>query len=210
MKTKIKHILYNAGLFHSLHLILQLPKILNWIKNGCTGPAPPPIKRMVITSYLRRYGIRRFVETGTYLGDTLAYISQFEGIYATSIELQNAYFCEAENRFAKHKNINLLRGDSGKILPKIVLEIKEPTLFWLDGHYSGGNTGKGNLNTPVSAELDSILNSPIKGHVVLIDDARCFNGTHDYPHIDQLIESVRCKNTYHLEVSIDIIRLTPT
>ena len=86
---------------------------------------------------------------------------------------------------------------------------KRPVLFWLDGHYSGGDTAKGELDTPVSVELDSILESPVKGHVILIDDARCFDATHDCPHLDILLETVRRKNTYHIEVSADIIRLTP-
>ena len=71
------------------------------------------------------------------------------------------------------------------------------------------DTGKGELHTPVSAELEAIMDSPVKGHVILIDDARCFDGTQDYPHLDRLLETARRKNTYHIEVSTDIIRLTP-
>jgi hypothetical protein len=55
-----------------------------------------------------------------------------------------------------------------------VRQLQEPALFWLDGHYSGVDTGKDELDTPVSAELEAILGSPVKGHVILIDDARCF------------------------------------
>lgn len=176
---------------------------------GCTGIAPPPVKRMVLSAYRERYGLTQFIETGTHLGDTLAYIAQQASVHATSIELDDAYYRAAKQRFVAYSNVTVLQGDSGKVLPEQVRQLPAPALFWLDGHYSGGDTGKGELDTPVSAELEAILDSPVKGHVILIDDARCFNGTLGYPHLDQMLEIVRHKNTYHIEVSADIIRLTP-
>jgi hypothetical protein len=163
---------------------------------------------MVLSAYRKRYGLTQFVETGTHLGDTLAYIAQ-RVVHATSIELDEAYYRAAKQRFVRYPNITLLQGDSAKLLPELVRQLRTPALFWLDGHYSGGDTAKGELDTPVSAELEAILDSPVKGHVILIDDARCFDGTHDYPHLDQLLKTVRRKNVYHVEVSTDIIRLTP-
>ena len=41
-------------------------------------------------------------------------------------------------------------------VPELVRQLDGPALFWLDGHYSGGDTAKGELDTPVSAELESI------------------------------------------------------
>jgi len=58
--------------------------------------------------------------------------------------------------------------------------LPEPALFWLDGHYSGGNTGKGEKETPIMEEIETILSSPLP-HVVLVDDARCFGTEKDYP-----------------------------
>jgi hypothetical protein len=57
--------------------------------------------------------------------------------------------------------------------------------------------------------MDALLYSPMKGHVILIEDARCFDGTQDYLYLDRLLEMVRRKNTYHIEVWTDIIFLTP-
>jgi len=56
----------------------------------------------------------------------------------------------------------------------------------LDGHYSGGITAKGILETPVKAELSHIFSDRIPDHVALIDDARIFTGYGDYPSIEQL------------------------
>jgi len=209
MKTVIKHKLSRLGLLPMLDLIRRLPGVKGWIQSGCTGIAPPPVKRMVLSAYLKRYDLNQFIETGTHLGDTLAYIAQQKGVRATSIELDEAYFRAAQRRFARYENVTVLQGDSGKLLPELVRQLETPALFWLDGHYSGGDTGKGDFDTPVSVELEAILNSLVKGHVILIDDARCFDGTRDYPHLDRLLERVRRKETYNIEVSTDIIRLTP-
>lgn len=209
MKNTIKYTLFRLGVFPLLDLIRRLPAIVRWLKAGCVGCAPAPIKRRVISAYCKRYGLLEFIETGTYLGDTLAYIAQKKNMHATSIELDENYYRAAQHRFVKYPNVTLLHGDSGKLLPELVSQLQTPALFWLDGHYSGGDTGKGELETPISAELEAILASPEKGHVILIDDARCFNGANSYPHIEDLLKSVRLASAYELELSTDIIRLTP-
>jgi len=44
---------------------------------------------------------------------------------------------------------------------------------------------------------------------VLIDDARYFDGTNDYPHLDDLLHVIREDGSYSAEVSADIVRLVP-
>lgn len=105
--------------------------------------------------------------------------------------------------------MEILYDDSGKLMPTIVTGLSSPALFWLDGHYSGGVTARGDMETPVSAELQAILASPIAGHVILIDDVRCFDGSHDYPHLDEFMAVIRADGRYYAEVSADILRLTP-
>lgn len=175
MKKFIKHKLSRLGLLPLLELIRRLPEIARWIQAGCTGIAPPSVKRLVIEAYRRQYSLAQFIETGTHVGDTLAFIAQKKGIHATSIELDETYYRAAKQRFVGYQNVTLLHGDGGKLQP----------------------------------ELDAILVSLVKGHAILIDDARCFDGTYSHPHLDQLLETVRRNNTYHIEVSTDIIRLTP-
>jgi len=176
--------------------------------SGCSGAAPHPIKMMIVRSYLTKYSLQLFVETGTYLGDMLDYVSK-SGANCTSIELSQDLYEAAGRRFGRHKNITLIQGDSGKKLPKLIAEIKEPTLFWLDGHYSSGITASAAADTPVSVELNVILSHPVKQHVILIDDVRCFCGENGYPHLEELLLAVRADGYYRAEVSVDIIRLTP-
>jgi hypothetical protein len=208
-KTEIKWWLASAGLWHPIDFVRRLPEVLRWVKRGCRGAAPGPIKRMIVRSYLRSHSLDTFVETGTYLGDTLAYIAR-SGARCASIELSDDLHAAATRRFADYENVRLLHGDAGEALPRLLVDIDSPTLFWLDGHYSAGNTATAQLQTPVSAELDSILSHSIKQHVILIDDARCFDGTDDYPRLDAVLAFVRQNGRYQAEVSADIIRLVPT
>lgn len=209
MKQLLKRKLFQIGLWPALDLTRRLPEIRSYLNEGLTGPAPPPVKRKVLSSYLRKYNLRRFVETGTHLGDTLACIAQDPNIQCTSIELAEAYFSKAQARFSSNDNVQVLHGDSGVLLPALVKELDEPSMFWLDGHWSGGETGRADQDTPISTELDAVLESPVKDHVILIDDARCLDGTNGYPHLDELLRTVREQSSYACEVSADIIRLTP-
>lgn len=209
MKIAIKHHLSKIGIWPHLDLVRNLPQIARWMQMGCTGVAPPPVKRMILSSYLRRFDLHLFIETGTHLGDTLAYIAHHEDVKSTSIELDDSYYQLAMQRFASYANVSLFKGDSGTVLPELVRNLSAPALFWLDGHYSGGDTARGAFDTPVSAELQAILDSPIKSHVILIDDARCFDNSNSYPHLDAMLNMVRVNGFYHIEVSADIIRLTP-
>ena len=209
MRVRLKHTLSRAGLFPILDSVRRLPQAFGWISQGCVGPAPPPIKRAIIKSYLKRYQLREFIETGTHLGDTVADVANDRSVSCHSIELDQHLYRQAHNRFRNWQNVKTYQGDSGEVLPQILTTLHGPALFWLDGHYSGGVTAKGEADTPISIELQAILESGIKGHVVLIDDARCFDGTSDYPFIEDLLALVRRNANYRIEISADIIRLTP-
>jgi hypothetical protein len=104
--------------------------------------------------------------------------------------------------------VTLLQGDSGEVLASIVAQLESPALFWLDAHYSEGNTARGSLETPVRRELEVILRSP-PDHVILVDDARSF-GTGDYPSLDAvqaLVEELR--SGWKCYVATDVIRIHP-
>jgi hypothetical protein len=209
IKTVIKYKLSQVGLFNSLALLLGTFDVIRLVNTGCVSNAPLPVKRLILSRFLYRFKLRQFIETGTHLGDTLAYIGHNKEIKCTSIELSNELFVQARKRFASYSNVNILHGDSADVLPICVLELREPALFWLDGHYSGGITAKGLYETPVSTELAAILDSSIKTHVILIDDARCFDGNNGYPNLDDLLKIVREDGHYNYAVSGDIISLTP-
>lgn len=166
--------------------------------------APHGYKVMTIKSYAHRFNIKTFIETGTYLGDTLDAVKHdFDKLY--SIELNEKLYKDAVVKFKPYSHITLVQGDSGKKLKDILKEVKAPTLFWLDGHYSGGITSRTDKDTPIIEELKTVFGHKYK-HVILIDDARCFDGTHDYPTIPTLAK-LTTEHGYILEKKNDIIRI---
>jgi hypothetical protein len=172
------------------------------------GPASNYTKHHHLRTLAEKYSIDILVETGTYLGDTLySLYPSFAKLY--SIELSEHFFALAQKRFKQYNKIQLLQGDSGEELHKLVPQFNQPALFWLDGHYSGGITAKGKLECPVYEELNAIFASPFN-HVIVIDDARLFVGKNDYPTIEELkIYLAGARPTYSFSVSNDAIVMAP-
>jgi hypothetical protein len=69
--------------------------------------------------------------------------------------------------------------------------LSEPACFWLDAHFSGEGTARGAADTAICGELEAILKHPVRGHVILVDDARYFRGKSGYPSLDELLAWVR-------------------
>ena len=114
-----------------------------------------------------------FVETGTYIGNTLINVcSYFENIY--SIELEKYYYDIACDKFKNNKNITIIHGDSSKILDKLCDKLDKPTFFWLDGHWSGSNTGRGDKDCPLIEEIKHINQYMKLECIIAIDDVRLF------------------------------------
>lgn len=180
-----------------------------WEQQGRPVPPPHAYKQRVVREYARRYGLPVLVETGTYLGDMVeAARTGFRTVF--SIELDRDLHRRAVQRFAARANVTILQGDSAQVLPQLLGNLEGPALFWLDGHYSADITARGDKDTPIVSELENISRHPVRQHVILIDDARCFNGTHDYPTLKELEQSARRYwpgSTF--EVRDDIIRIAP-
>jgi len=206
IKEVIKYISKQIFLYPIYIKMLNQRKLRKWVKKGKPNP-PPLVKVMVIKEYAKKFSVKIFIETGTFKGDTVKSVKNiFSKIF--SIELDIALYTNAKDRFLDCSRISIIHGDSSEELPKLLENISEPCLFWLDSHYSEGITAKGKTNTPVWQELQHILKHPIKSHVILIDDARDFIGKNDYPSIQE----VRNLVLKHLpgrsfEVKDDIIRI---
>ena len=188
----------------------QAKELVEWESNGKPVPPPHIVKQRTLRAYSERYSLRILVETGTYDGDMVeAMKDAFDRIY--SIELSEALYQKAKERFKRAKHIELICGDSGIVLKNVMRKLDQPALFWLDGHYSAGVTAKGDKNTPICEELRQILGSPERNHVIVIDDARCFGSDPDYPSIQELYDYVKSKRpNMDIEVKDDSIRVTPT
>jgi len=141
------------------------------------------------------------------MGDMINAVQErFDNIM--SIELSDQLCRRARHQFRGLLHVKILQGDSGEILPQVLTEIDTRCLFWLDGHYSGGVTAKGATDTPIMRELTAILAHRIKEHVVLIDDARCFDGSNDYPTLEEIRKYVELRGPeYDWSACGDVIRL---
>jgi hypothetical protein len=183
--------------------------LLWWSLRGRPVPPPAQFKQRRVLEYRKARGLSVLVETGTYLGDMItATYGEFAEIY--SIELSAELHHRACILFAKCPTVHLMHGDSALILRQVLEQITRPCLFWLDAHYSGSGTARGIQETPVLLELQCILSHPVTGHVILIDDARCFDGKGSYPALAELELLVRGRELgYSFEVVDDIIRIVP-
>ncbi len=181
----------------------------NWIAKGSLLPVSNLSKQQVLRQFQQAHNVDTLIETGTYLGDTLfALYDDFTQLY--SIELSTYYYLKAKKRFKHLPKVELLNGDSGKVLHRLVPTLEGKAIFWLDGHYSGGLTAKGKMECPVYEELAAIFVSPFE-HLIFIDDARLFTGQNSYPAIDQLQAFVQeNKPDYHISLENDCIRLLPS
>jgi len=207
LKTLFKNNLFYGILFNFRVKQNQNKEIKKWNSKGNPLPPPHEYKQRIITEYSMRFRLKTFVETGTFMGFMIE-IMKYRFKKIISIELDQKLFESVTAKFLNEKKITILQGDSSKVLPVILKELNEPTLFWLDGHYSEGITAKGDLNTPILGELKSILTHHVDDHVVLVDDARCFTGKNDYPTIAQLETYVRAhKQGLSFTVENDIIRI---
>jgi hypothetical protein len=160
-------------------------KLFAWRMAGKAGPLPWLMRQRLVKEYASRFDLHVLVETGTYLGDMVAGVSDaFDQIY--SIELDHTLYARARRRFSSAVHVHLLQGDSGKLLPSVLARMSRPCLFWLDAHYCGGITSRGDQETPIARELECILSHNLRGHVILIDDASGFNGTNGYPTLDEV------------------------
>lgn len=165
----------------------------------------PAFKHRVIESYSS--GIDNFVETGTYRGDTVeAMRQQFRAVW--SIELAHDLAVDAQRRFVAWPHVTILEGDSATVLPEILPGIANPCLFWLDGHWCGGETAHAETETPLLAELQMVL-ARTETDVILIDDARLL-GTRGYPALETIVRLVgHAVPRRTLQISHDIARIVP-
>lgn len=182
--------------------------IAAWEQSGKPAPSPGVRKQQIVREYQAKYQLHTLVETGTFLGDMIAaQLPNFTRLI--SIELSERLYRDARKRFKNDAKVELYQGDSGKVLPRILPTIQEKALFWLDGHYSAGITALGDKYSPIVEELEAIFQYNI-GHILLIDDARCFTGEEGYPTLAGLEQLIKSKHpAYSMTVADDVIRVTP-
>jgi hypothetical protein len=124
--------------------------------------------------------VNSFIETGTYLGNT-AYWSSRKFEQVITLEYSTEMYQQATRKYGHVENIKFLQGDSRVLLQEIISSLKQPSMFWLDAHWSGGQTYGEEDECPLLEEL-AIINASPYDHIILIDDARLFLSPPPAPH----------------------------
>ena len=141
----------------------------------------------------------KFIETGCYLGDgiQLAIDSGFEEIF--TIELVEKYINICKNRFS-NKKINFIQGDSYLELSKLLDSFPEDKFtYWLDGHYSSSDTGRGIKDFPIMEELEAILKRNVNGEIIYVDDMRILKNYSEDINTERIISLVKkYKSNYEI------------
>lgn len=172
----------------------------------------PPLSR-VADALISFCGLVEYVETGTFLGDSLDWASsRFRQV--TTVEFREDFLRQARERTAHLSNIRYVLGDSGVALGHIVPDLSGPTLFWLDAHAGAGFFGDMDV-CPLLSELKAVMSSPL-GHCLIIDDARAFLAPppppFDYtkwPTLEQVMAMLLLKPNVHVLVLEDAIIAVP-
>jgi len=186
------------------------PTFLFWATKKFNLPAPQLIK----VNVLARSSIKNgdWVETGTYLGDTTKFLAKkFPKSLIYSLEPDRKLFQFAKLRLKRFKNLRLINSSSEEYFDKIVSNQKNSTNFWLDGHFSGDVTFKGNQISPILIEL-GIIEKYIEQMLsicVFVDDIRDFNNDLEggYPSRDLLVNwAIKNKLIWNIEFDIFIAK----
>jgi len=143
-----------------------------------------------------------FVETGSNVGSTLAYVAQkYPGLRCYSCEPDNEAFDQATKNTAQYNNVSLSHEMSQSFISDIANNsdiVNTEVLFWLDAHGYG-------YKWPLLDEIDAITSNFKKGYI-LIDDflvpgLECF-GYDEYDgqicSFDYIKESLKKQHKYKL------------
>lgn len=116
-------------------------------------------------------GLNVLVETGTYKGETVKWaLDKFDKVI--SMDISKEFIHQANKEFALARNVLLLQGDSRELLSSICRgRHNEPTLFWLDAHWTGEKEYSDPLGPcPLLEEVDAINDNFFGKHAIMIDD----------------------------------------
>lgn len=172
------------------------------------------VPKQLVLILQKQFNIQNFIETGTFNGGTCSWASEhFKKVI--TIENSKVIHERTSKKYKDLTNIEFLFGHSLEHLKDIVEQLSEPSIFWLDAHWSGGETYGINDECPLIEEL-KIINSSKINHIILIDDARMFVKPPKPPHkaeqwanISQIIMELNKIGDRYCFIADDVIGAVP-
>jgi hypothetical protein len=114
-----------------------------------------------IQELINKYKIKTFIETGTNTANTTTVAaSMFENVH--TIELNDEFYINCKDKLSKFSNVTIHNGSSEQILNKILPNIKDKIMFFLDAHW--------NTYCPILDELEAIYQNNKSDSVIVIHD----------------------------------------
>lgn len=190
-------------------IINSIREFNNWINSKYHGPSPRFIKNNV----LLRNAVtdELWIETGTYKGQTTLLLSE-NAKKVITIEPEVKLYKSAVKLFSKNNKVKIINGSSEDVFLELLPTLSGSLNFWLDGHFSAGETFKGNIDSPIVQELNAIsLNlSHFENVLILIDDIRLcpsLGFANGYPSLDYLVDWAKCNGfTWNIEHDIFVLK----
>ena len=136
-----------------------------------------------IGELITKYNLKNYVETGTGIGECMSHALSHDFKQLHSIEIFESLHNQAVNKFQSYTNCKIHLGNSFSVLPNLLSNLKEPTLFFLDAHFPGSDFGFNSYDAekdyhtrlPLEKELEVIKNNKdVSEDVFIIDDLRIY------------------------------------
>jgi hypothetical protein len=160
-----------------------------------------------IVAVAKRTHARVLIETGTYRGvTTRRCLPHFNRVF--TIELDRSLAQAAQQSLARYAKCEVIEGDAAKEVPKLCerSDIGSDILFFLDGHFSGGDTALGEQTEPALDIIHAIAKRKERMAAMIVDDFREFGTRSGWPAKSQLVHAIEHSfpaKTFDLVVHMD-------
>lgn len=167
------------------------------------------IDRRLLARLTELLPLKVFVETGTYEGDSVQAATAFFDELHT-IELSDELFAAAAERFKDLPQVHVHHGSSPDVLGELSGRLRRRSaLYWLDAHWCGEGSARGEVECPLLFELEAIGSLSARS-VVMIDDARLFlapppepSNPQQWPSFSELLARLSALRSGHEMTVID-------
>lgn len=161
-----------------------------------------PITIDYLTEHQVNYAsCQNFIETGLLYGETTLKLEpHFQRVVSVEIKQEFIDAVKANNDTGK---IEFVQGDTALVLGPTVQGVQGKTLFYLDAHWNGEDTGRGLKSVPLYEELEAIKQNHTGEAIILINCVPCF-GSDVYQwediNYEKLMETIgsRATNNFYL------------
>ncbi len=153
-----------SALEMAFRLSLESPR---YVASEAAGFNGQHHRKKIFTDLVSACGFDRLIETGTYSGDTTAFMATTTGLPVHTCEANATFQALARSRVAGIPRIHFHTGDSRQCLRSLLADpssqdwVNRPLFFYLDAHW--------HADLPLVEEI-ALIASYAKDFVIMIDD----------------------------------------